>query len=293
MRRMLLGTLAIFLLWGSTAYPKDKEIVDAFPLFKDPDFDFSQVGTICLAPMLNLTGGGTARGMQANQEAAHDQQELQRAMTYEFKYLGYETVDCKPVDASINDLKKPTEEWLRRLDFGSTMWIFVPAIEAVSHVKVEDVTDQNQGIVSGSLFAKQGDSAKLVWRDRATRFLWYTPITHLIGRFPTRSNKRHVLFSVAEEKFDTDCGVVWPALNAVFDKNGKKYRLAFSDDMDMMVLYTVERRVMQWYNEDHIVLKQRGTSCVAQYTQAFTINEHRRTDDLGDLAKEVHASISK
>lgn len=292
MRRMLLGILSIFILWGSTAYPKDKEIVDALPLFMDPDFQFSQVGTICLAPLLNLTGGGTARGTQANAEVARLQQEAQQATAREFKFLGYEAVDCKPVDASINDLKKPTEEWLRRLDFGSTKWIFVPAIEAVSYVKVGNVTDEDQGIVSGALFAKQGDSAKLVWRDRATRFMWYSPMTHLIGRFPARSNKRHVLFSVAEEKFDADCSVVWPALNEVFHKNAKKYGLAFSDDLDMMVLYTVERRY-GFYNEDHIVLKQRGTSCVAQYTQAYTANEHRRTDDLSDLAKEVHASISK
>jgi hypothetical protein len=46
-------------------------------------------------------------------------------------------------------------------------------------------------------------------------------------------------------------------------------------------------------NEDHVVRRDRGGSCVMQFTQAFVISEHRRTDDWSCLIKEVRASISK
>jgi hypothetical protein len=325
MRRTLLGLLVIFLLWSPAAYPKDKEVVQPLPVFMDPDFHFSQVETICVAPTLDLRADKKVPAFLAGQGASSGWfshfPSADKVVVGQFNNLGYTTIACKPVNASLSDLTGPSEAWLHGLDFGSTKWLFVSAVEDVStktttFLGSESVRGFEGGhaVVSGYLFAKQADVVKLVWRDRAfgerSRVFQLAgsksgvedaesaqavtdAMLHLIWRFERRSNKRaFLLFSVAEENFDAACSTVWPALKGAFDKDPKKYKVAFLDDSDRMALYT-KNNMMGFQNEDHVVLRDRGGSCVMQFTQAFLINEHRRTDDWSDLIKEVRASISK
>lgn len=290
MHRTLLGLLVIFLLWSPAAYLKDKEVVEPLPVFMDPDFHFSQVETICVAPTLDLRADKKAPAFLAGQGASSGWfshfPSADKVLVGDFNNLGYTTVPCRPVKASLSDLTRPSDAWLHGLDFGSTKWLFVSAVEDVSTKTTtflgsgsERGFEGGHAVISGYLFAKQADAVKLVWRDRAFRERSRVfqlagsksgveaaesgeaidaAIRHLIWRFERRSNKRpFLLLSVAEENFDAACSTVWPALKGAFDKDPKKFKVAFLDDSDRMALYTANNW-KRFENEDHVVLRDRG-----------------------------------
>ena len=162
MRRMFLGLLLVAFLWSPAAFPKEK--VEPLPLFMDPEFRFSQVGTICLAPALDLRPDKSTPLSVSEQGPRLNFQHIQSAnqvMADIFKRIGYETGECNPVSATLSDLKAPSETWLRTLDFGQSSWLFIFAVEDVATIGWSHV----HAVVSGLLFEKRGASVRLVWRD--------------------------------------------------------------------------------------------------------------------------------
>jgi hypothetical protein len=324
MRRILVTLLLLSFVCSSAVFPKDKsnERVKPLPLFMDQDFSFSQVGTICVAPALDLRSGKTEQVFLSGKGAREGFSHLpsaDQAVANHFKILGYQTTGCGPVNATAADLNTPSATWLHSLNFGTTQWLFVLGVDDVQAKTLGWLVGSLNGyagghaVVSGYLFAKRGDEVKLVWRDRAFGMPWSSldgrtssvkdaisdeavtsAIMHLIWKFDRRSNKRPLLeFAVNEQTFVANCDVVWTALKDALNSDSKKYRVAFLDASDRMALYTVYHKNLMngpFENEDHTVLKTQGDTCAVQVTQSYN---QQHGDDWSDLIKEVRASISK
>ena len=328
MYRMALGLLFVAFLWSPAVSSKDKdrEKVKPLPLFMDPEFQFSQVETICLAPVLDLRSDKTAplflsekgpriiglgRSRSANQETADI-----------LKKMAYETSECNPVSATLSDLKTPSETWLRNLDFGQSSWLFVLAVEDLRTVYGGFWKDLGtlggakgaHAVVSGFLFKKQADTVRLVWRDRAiglfprdttgarkkstveaTESGWTVDdgIRRILAEFEVRKGRPYLFFANDEENFGATCDVVWTALQDAFGTASKKYRVEFIDPSDKTAFYGVYHvsfTAGAVENENRVVLKAHGDGCAMQVTQSYNM---KQTDDWDDLTKRMRASLSK
>jgi hypothetical protein len=309
MRRIFLGWLFAVFLWSPAAFPKDK--VKPLPLFMDPEFQFSQVGTICLTPGLDLRPDQTKPLTLSEQGPRLDFQHIQSANQVAagiFKHIGYETADCKAVSATLSDLRAPSETWLRTLDFGQSNWLFIFAVEDAPTLGWSHV----HAVVSGLLFEKRGASVRLVWRDRTVGASNVTTtgrrksetsvnsalalddgILHILAEFEQRKGRFLGLgFAVDEENFAASCDAVWAALNDVFNSDSKRYKVRFTDASEKMALFTVYHITFGGLaeNENHIVLRAHENACVMQFTQSFN---DKRTDDWDELAKRMRASLPK
>jgi len=324
LRARLVALLLVALFWNPAllANEKEKEGARPIPIFVDPEFSFSQIGDICLAPALDLrpdkaiplylTERGPGIGFFEHQPSANQH------TAAILKGTGYQTVECNPVNATLNDLTAGSDAWLRTLDFGRSNWLFVLAVEEVhapySFWGVEGGYAGGTAVVSGFLFEKRADTGRLVWRDRAVGTLppgsyasarkakteaiesaveVNDAISHLIVEFEPRSkNRRNLLFAVDEEKFAASCDLVWSALKDVLNREHKKYRAAFLSDSDRMVIYSVFHKSFggPFENQDHLILRTRGDACAMQVVQVYAL---KHGDDWSDLAKEVRAALAK
>lgn len=318
-RKMFIGLLFITFLWDPTAVAKERETVRPTPLFIDPAFSFSQIGTICLAPILDLRSNASGplalseRGPRTGFFKNEYIPGADQVLAEDFNGSGYQTAACNPVRATLGDLTAPSDTWLRKLDFGQSNWLFVPVVEDVCISCMFEGRAEVKGyaVVSGFLFQKRPDAVRLVWRDRIAGILVEVVkyngskialetglgtiavnngISRLVGEFEWRSPKRpEWFFTVDEENFGASCDVVWDKLKDALNSHSKEYKVVFMDAGDRMVLYFDHRRT---FMEDHAVLKPHGDTCAVQATQSFQINASQ-TEHWSELVGEVRASLPK
>ncbi len=319
-RKMLIGLLFITLFWKLTAFPKERETARPIPLFIDPEFSFSQVGTICLAPALDLRSKATyplALSVSGPKTPFFGRGYIpgaDRALAEDFKRGGYQTAACNRVSATLSDLTTPSDTWLRKLDFGQSDWLFVLAVEDVCPScmfggRTEVTQVPGYAVVSGFLFQRRTDAIRMVWRDRTAGILignerFAGPketvetgqgtlavdngVLRLVEEFEWRSPKRpQFLFAVDDGDFSANCDVVWDKLKDALNNHAKEYKVTFLDASDRMALYFDHHGT---FMEDHVVLNTHGDTCVAQVTQSFEANA-RQTDHWSELVREVRASL--
>jgi hypothetical protein len=225
-----------------------------------------------------------------------------------FKHFGYQTVPCNPVSATLSDLIKPSDTWLRSLDFGQTRWLFVLAVEEVNPT-ARFTLETGFAVVSGFLFEKRAADIRLVWRERDvgtpqifgnvygrkatveaidTAMAVNNGITLILSKIEQRSKAHPILvFGVVEENFSATCDAVWAALKDTLESDPKKFKIGFLDSSDKMAIYTTWH--MSGAHEDHVVLKTQGGECAMQITQPRY--EGKMTDEWGELIKRMRASL--
>ena len=160
LRRMHLGLLVMVSFCAPAAWPKDAKQPKE-PIFMASGLDFSQIDTICVAPTIDfradktqplfLSGHGkhvSSWSTKIPPISADD------AIAGAFKFLGYKTAECSLVGATLDDLKAPSDGWLGKLDFGSSQWLFVLAVEYVKtpyreHKSAQEWTGDGQKSRSG------------------------------------------------------------------------------------------------------------------------------------------------
>jgi hypothetical protein len=197
MRRTLLMLLIV--LFSGLAARSQPQRVKNVQLYVAPGFQFSQIDTICITHPIDLRTDRTERIYLSGDDPAPNVKlgtrtgsfqpiidsekhsySIQSRLALDFNKRGYDTVNCKPVNATLDDLKEPNESWIRKLDFGESRWLFLLAVEDATgtyNVKSNRVplglmtgglTNANYGrgsaFVSGYLFDKQ--SASLVWSSK-------------------------------------------------------------------------------------------------------------------------------
>jgi len=320
MRRVFLGLVFIALFWSPLAFPKDKdkEMTERLPLFMDPEFQFSQVQTICLAPTLDLR---TDKSLPLFSIDTADR----------FKDMGHQTAKCDPVGGtlSLSDLTAPSGAILQKLDFGQSSWLFILAVEAVEDAhKTTHTWSDVFTVVSGFLFEKNVDTVRLVWWNRAIGssgdvnfpgLFWESNqkvreanrstdigrsvgigVNRLLAPFEPPSKKHPALyFAVHEDNFGESCDAVWTALKDALGHDPKKYNAALLDDANRMALYRVGHKKLPGilYDEDDVVLKaqQGGCEMQIQLTTSLHFGHHPTIldDNWKDLIKHMRASLSK
>lgn len=318
LRKMFIGLLFITLSWNPAVLSKERKTARPIPLFIDPGFSFSQVGTICLAPALDLrldktkrlalSGKGPGTGFFPNEYIPG----VDEVVAGNLNHIGYQTTACNPVSATLSDLAMPSDTWLRKLDFGKSDWLFVPAIEDVCITCTFEGRADVRGyaVVSGFLFEKQPDAVRMVWRDRIAGILnqyrligWKKTldtglgtmtandaVLRLLGEFDWRSPKRPLwLFTVDEENFSASCDAVWDKFKGALNNHPKEYKVVFQDESDRIVLYFDHHKT---FMEDHVVLRPRGDACTVQATQSFQSNASQ-TKHWSDLVTEVRTALPK
>jgi hypothetical protein len=197
MRRTLIMMLIVLFGWSGARSQPNR--VKNIQLYVAPGFQFSQIDTICIAhpidlrtdraewiylsgddPAPNVTYCPAYGSCGPIIDSEKHSYSIQSRLASDFNKRGYDTVNCKPVNATLDDLKAPNESWIRKLDFGESRWLFLLAIEDANgtyNVKSSSVTlglmtggwtNANRGrgsaTVSGYLFDKQ--SASLVWSSK-------------------------------------------------------------------------------------------------------------------------------
>jgi hypothetical protein len=329
MRLIFIGLIFSTLFWNPAALARGKGTASPMPLFEDPGFSFSQVGTICLAPTLDLRSNATPPLALSESGPFTDFFHLTRVhgadqvLAEVFSRNGHQTAACNPVSATLTELTTPTDTLLRKLDFGQSNWLFVPVVEDVcispsGPPKTErkcrfegraEVT--GYAVVSGFLFQKGPDAVRIVWRDRIAGTLvevfgYSGPrialetglgtmavndgMSRLLGEFEWRSTNHPLwLFAVDEENFTANCDAVWEKLKDALNKHPREYKVAFLDAADRMVLYFDHHGT---FMEDHVVLRTHGEGCMVQVTQSFQSNA-RQTNHWDELIKEVRSSLPK
>lgn len=318
-RVILLGWLFVAFLSSGLAFPKDKKWPEPLPIFMDPGFKFSQVDTICLAPALDLrsdksaelslTEAGPATGFTSKSRIHSANQ----ALAADFKASGYPTSECNPVNATLNDLRAPSDTWLGNLNFGKSNWLFVLGVEDVTSKANWLGGEGGHAIVSGFLFERQASSVRLVWRDRSLGLSEvgifaghkeevnllqnYVAVSNAIGqlisKFERRTRGRPTAFVVDYENFDTSCDQVWTALSDTLSQDSKNYKAAFLDASDKVALYTMHHLTNPIGHEDHVVLRTHGGGCVMELMQAHETINDGRTRDWDELTKRMRASLAK
>lgn len=298
------------------------------PLFMSPEFRFSQVDTICVAPsidlrldktqLLNLSEKGprvtVGFGGGYRPPSADD------ALAGRFQYIGYKTVGCNPVVGALDDLRRPSDAWLRKLDFGESRWLFILAVEDVASESASyralggaaySQSTSAYAVVSGCLFEKQAAGARLVWRDRVvgrsatgvegarqtaelvgSETAVADGIDHLLATFETRNKKIKFLYERdTAETYDGTCNVLWTAVNDTL-KNSKDYRITQTDDSDMMIIYTfVSGKIRVQTYMDYVVLRSQENSCEMHIVEVPPVETFNK--ETGDLIKRVRATLSK
>lgn len=320
MRRRFSGLLLVVSFLGAAAWPKDQK-EQREPVFMAPEFRFSQIDTICLAPPIDLRSDKTEPlylSASGAKPPGHywgvPHVTADEALTNWFKHLGYATVGCSSVNATLDDLKAPSDAWLSKLEFGTSRWLFILAVEYVSTpVKLlGSRTGQSHAVVSGYLFGKQASGVKLVLRDKVvggdfsgmgmtaygrkgqvkaveSEEAIAVGIKILLAKFETRNKEIRLLGKTYTEAFDVTCKVLWPALNDVL-KNSGKYDIIQTDDSDMMAIYDMGRK--SEHRMDDAILRPTDNRCSMEITQAPHAGG-MYTNDPKSLSQRLHVVLSK
>ena len=317
-RTMFIGLLFVMLLWIPGAVARERETAKPIPLFIDPGFSFSQVGTVCVAPTLDLRPDKTKplalshKGPSTSFFPNDYLHGVDQVVAEDLNRIGYQTTVCNPVSATLSDLAAPSDTWSRKLDFGQSSWLFVPGVEDVCITCTFEGRADVRGyaIVSGFLFEKRPDGVRMVWHDSIADILnqfvavgrgktletWEgtiatdNAVSRLLGEFEWRSPKRPVwLFTVDEENFSASCDAVWDKLKDVLNNHPKEYKVVLLDASDRIVLFFDHHKT---FMEDHIVLRPHGEACAVQATQSFQINASQ-THHSSELVGEVRASLPR
>jgi hypothetical protein len=318
MRKVILSLFAILILWSPPIHSKEKELVEPVPLFMAPDFEFKQIDSICLAPALDLRLDKTAAFSLSESGPRFNFSRIataDRALAGAFKGQGYGTSGCASVSATLEELRSPSDTWMRSLNFGKSNWLFVVGVESVNSDAAWRLGGNGYAVVSGFLFEKQAGSARLAWRDRALG-VFHQGVTgskqalengedhlavnigiwRLISKFERRSRGRPAGFVVDYENFDSPCDQVWNVLKDELRSDLKKYggvRGVFLDETDKMALYTMYHITNPGGHEDHVVLRNHDGKCAMELTQEYETVNDGPTHDWNDLTKQMHATLAK
>jgi hypothetical protein len=312
----------VVLFVGAAAWSKDRG-EQRGPVFMAPDFQFSQIDTICIAPPIDLRADKTeplylsASGGKAPHLLGERPITADVAVANWFNHLGYPTVGCNSVDP-LDDLRAPSDAWLSKLDFGQSRWLFILAVEYFStpYGKSEALfgsqTNRSHAVVSGYLFAKQAAGGKLVWRDKVVG-TDYDPmggsmmgrksgvkgveseqaiaigVKILLSKFETRNKDIRLPDKTYLEPFDVNCSALWPALNDVL-KNSGKYDIIQIDDPDKMAIYSMG--VKSEHRMDDAILRPNDNGCSMEITPAPSPRA-MGPSDVKSLSQHVHAVLSK
>lgn len=312
-RRVFLGVLLLVSFWAPAAWPKDTK-AEKEPIFMAPGLDFSQIDTICIAPTIDLRLDKT-QPLLLSGPSPHVSSwsgkvppiSADDAIAGALKFFGYKTASCSLVIATLDDLKAPSDGWLRKLDFGDSQWLFVLAVEYVKtpyreHSNLWSRNGQAMGkshaVVSGYLFEKQPVGCRLVWRDKIIgvdyggREAKYVDaneagmeltqseqaikigVDSILSGFDKRKKRVWYFHDNTEtEIFDVTCHAVWAALKDTF-KNPGMYEIIQSDDADMTLVYAHivadqhEVYAAAQNRMEYAALRPRGNECSMQITGA-------------------------
>lgn len=305
MRKKTLASLLTALACCCSAHAKNIN-EPPLPFFMDPEFHFSEIDTVCLAPILDLRPDKTVE-MTLDDPGINHIKSPNQSMADTFKYIGYPTATCNPVSATVADMTSPTDAFLQTLDFGPSQWLLVLAVEDMNVVRG---LDEVRVVVCASLFRKRPGGPKLVWHDRwvgrsDSEVMMFKRnesiringalslndgIDHLVCEFEMRTKKRPMMgFVVDQEHFDSSCDVVWSALNDAFSKDPRRYHVAFTQSSQFMAIF-ISFRASAMGNEDRVVLRPGGTACSMEFTQSYLWQE---TNDWIDLSKQIRASLPR
>src|SRR5271165_2056984 len=273
MRRTLSGLLLVLLLFATAALAKHQkdqreqkeQSGQLQPLFMAPGFDFSQVDTICVAPAIDARTDttqpldlGPRQSKRMLIGGAHESADS--AVSRLLNMKEFKTLSCNAVSATLAELKAPSDEFLRKLDFGSSRWLFIFAIEYLSTPYQKSAFGSDVGrshaVVSGYLFEKQAAGNRLVWRDKeiggdaccnSTSTVWRGNIDKLkviasdqaiewgalglMVSFPPKGT--NVRRNTHTEIVDTSCDLLWTALIDTL-KNSGHYNVVQVDKSDML-----------------------------------------------------------
>lgn len=315
---MFIGLLFVMLLWIPTAVARERETARPIPLFIDPEFNFSRVRTICVAPTLDLRSDKTKplalshKGPRYSFFPNDYLHGVDQVVAEDLSQVGYQTTACNPVSATLSDLATPSDTWLRKLDFGQSSWLFVLGVEDVCITCTFEGRADVRGyaVASGFLFENRPDGVRMVWHDRIAGILnqfvvvgrikteetWEgtvatdNAVSRLLGEFELRPAKRPVwLFTVDEENFSANCDAVWDKLKDVLNNHPKEYKVVLLDASARIVLFFDHHKT---FMEDHVVLRPHREACAVQATQSFQINASQ-THHWSELVGEVRASLPK
>jgi hypothetical protein len=186
--------LLIVLLSGLAARSQPNRVKNV-QLYVAPGFQFNQIDTICIAHPIDLRTDRTERiylsgddpapnvklypaygSVQTIIDSQNHSYSIQSRLALDFNKRGYDTMNCKPVNATLDDLKEPNKSWIRKLDFGESRWLFLLVVEDASGTYKNNVPlglftgapmanfGRGSAFVSGYLFDQQ--SASLVWSSK-------------------------------------------------------------------------------------------------------------------------------
>lgn len=304
---------------GACGFGKTKERAAAADTatLRGSDFRFSQVDTICVAPAIDLRSD-TAQPITL--EPSRPQHfvsgdvavSADTALPNLFKHIGYKTVTCNSVSATVNELKAPSDAWLRKLDFGESRWLFIFAVEYVN-ARIHKYLGSSPGglshaVVSGYLFQKQADGPRLVWRDtvvggdgdhnlgamwigKKEKTQFYESqqsiedgAEHLLSKFESRNKSFGFENKTHTEIIDVTCNKLWAALIDVLKKPGQ-YNILQIDNSVMMAIFFTEDSESQ--RTAYGNLRPKDNSCSMQITLA-----PGNALDLKSFSQRVHAALS-
>lgn len=323
MRRTLSGLLLVIAFFGSAAWPKHRT-EQRGPIFMAPGFSFGQIDTVCLAPPIDLRSDKTNPLYGGLGTAPADV-----ALAKCFNRIGYPTVGCNPITATLDDLKSPSDAWLNKLDFGTSRWLFILYIEYFEPASYWKFSGSRRGVpagaenavVSGCLFGKEGAGAKLLWRDRVVGTPSIAPvegtsvvpgfevqvyesghsintgIETLLAKFEPRGRWKGLRTPPTHtEDFDVACDVLWRTLNQVLKDSGR-YDVMQTDDTDRMASYTIKHSKSPWtvsaeFASDAI-LRPSGSGCSMEITPAPSRAAAAGAGDAKSLFHRVRESLSR
>jgi hypothetical protein len=187
--------MLLIVLFSGLAARSQPQRVKNVQIYAAPGFQFSQIDTICIAHPIDLRTDRTERIYLSGDDPAPNVKlckgygscetiidsnkhsySIQSRLALDFNKRGYDTVNCKPVNATLDDLNKPNELWIRKLDFGESRWLFLLVVEDANSTYKTNVPlgliygapkanfGRGSAFVSGYLFDKQ--SASLVWSSK-------------------------------------------------------------------------------------------------------------------------------
>lgn len=313
---MVLMSLLVVPIWS-------KDRVEIPALFVAPDFRFSDVDTVCVAPPVDLradksqaivlTGSGPRLDFRRTGGADN-------AVVGGFEAIGYKITPCDPVGGAPDDLRAQPDTWLQKLNFGGSRWLFIFGVEDVSAAYAyHGLLGNSQGyaVVSGYLLERRADGVRMKWRDRVvgvpnligqvqgkkdgvktieSDFAIADGARHLLNKFETRKRSINYHLPLSQERdssrtFDVSCNALWAAVQDTL-KDPKESETIEVYNSDMMAIYTVgtsgkkeERRI------NYLVLKGTGNSCDLQVTETAPFTPFRNNGEA--MIKRVQAALIK
>lgn len=312
---VVLMSLSVVPVWS-----KDKAEIPA--LFVAADFRFSEIDAICLAPPVDLRADKSqaivlsGNGPRLNFARTGG---VDGAVARGFEVIGYKTTPCDQVNGTTEDLRTQSDEWLQKLSFGGSRWLFIFGVEDVGAAYAyHGLLGNSDGyaVVSGYLFERRAEGVRMVWRDRVvgvpntfliqgkkegvktieSDFAIADGARHLLNKFETRKKSINYHLPLSQERnssrtFDVSCSAAWAAVQDTL-KDPKESETIGVWSSDMMAVYTVgtsgkkeQRRV------DYLVLRGAGKSCDLQVTETAAVAPSRNHGEA--LINRVQAALAK